>query len=225
MIIKFEFDNEKAIQSILDIDRSPNSFEKFYLNKLDSETRKILEENQDPKPLLNEHLNKLDNCKTTDVMIKEHELLWKNIEKEYLNRMERMTGKKFNNSKIKCHLIISQKCRYNPDDRSFMLNIFDNPFSKMLGIGHELFHLHFHDHWFNDIEKILGRPKTHDLKEALTILLNHEFKDLWFLNDTGYPQHQELRKYITEIWINDKNFDRLLEKCTQYLQSTIREGQ
>ena len=59
-------------------------------------------------------------------------------------------------------------------------------------------HFHFFEHYWDGIEKQIGINKTDDLKESLTVLLNLEFKDLWFKFDQGYPNHQELRKFISD---------------------------
>jgi len=225
MVVKFKLDIERAIASLIDMYKNQNTDGKYFINKLDAQTLKILQDNENPVPLLNTHIIRIHDSKLMPSIILSDMALWESIEKEYIERMENITKRKFNNSKIICYLIISQKCRYNPNDRSFMLNIFDNPFSKMLGIGHELFHLHFHEHFFDNVENILGNKITHDLKEALTVLLNLEFNDLWFLRDAGYPQHQELRKFITETWLKEKDFEKLMDKCIKYLLFNQKEVQ
>ena len=79
-------------------------------------------------------------------------------------------------------------------------------------------HLYFHRFYWKNIEKEIGKEKTGDLKEALTVLLNLEFKDLWFVEDEGYEEHKELREFITQEWKNNKDFEKLLEKCVEYLK-------
>ena len=56
------------------------------------------------------------------------------------------------------------------------------------------------------------------LKEALTVLLNLEFKDLWFIEDEGYKKHKELREFIAQEWKKEKDFEKLLKKCVKYLK-------
>ena len=77
----------------------------------------------------------------------------------------------------------------------------------MLTAGHEIMHLHFHNTHWSEIEEKIGKEKTFDLKEALTVLLNIEFKDLWFYMDSGYSLHKELRDFISKIWKEKKDFD------------------
>jgi len=48
-------------------------------------------------------------------------------------------------------------------------------------------------------------------------LLNLEFKDLWFVKDCGYKSHRELRKFISDKWKEEKDFEKLLNSCVVYL--------
>ncbi len=80
-------------------------------------------------------------------------------------------------------------------------------------------HLYFHKFYWDSVEKKLGKEKTSDLKEALTVLLNLEFKDLWFVEDKGYESHKELRNFIMEKWKEEKDFEKLLEKCVEYIRN------
>ena len=100
-----------------------------------------------------------------------------------------------------------------------MINFFANISSALLTAGHELMHLHFHEHYFNRVEKELGNKRAHDLKEALTVLLNKEFMDLWFIPDNGYELHKEIREFILKEWKKEKDFDKLLTKCVDFIKS------
>jgi hypothetical protein len=99
-----------------------------------------------------------------------------------------------------------------------MVNAFGTIPGALNTMGHELLHFHFFEHYWNKIEKQIGNNKTDDLKEALTVLLNLEFKDLWFKYDQGYSNHQELRKFISQQWKKKKDFNLLLKKCVEYLK-------
>ena len=57
----------------------------------------------------------------------------------------------------------------------------------------------------------LGKQKYNDLKESLTVLLNSECKDLFGKKsyDGGYPQHKALREKITQLWIKEKDMEKL----------------
>ncbi len=81
-------------------------------------------------------------------------------------------------------------------------------------------HLYFHKFYWKKVESQIGKEKTSDLKEALTILLNAEFKDLWFFKDEGYKVHKNLREFILSELEKEKDFEKLLEKCINYLKES-----
>lgn len=137
---------------------------------------------------------------------------WSKIEGEFFRRLEEITGKSFNGD-TSCFITTIGTCPYNPLERWFMSSILYSLPRAMVSIGHELLHIHFHDHYFEFIEKRIGSDKTHDLREALTVLLNLEFRDLLIGFDEGYEQHRELREFIILEWQNERDFDKLLEKC------------
>ena len=68
------------------------------------------------------------------------------------------------------------------------------------------------------MSKLQDNKKFEDLKEALTFLLNYEFKEIMDGYDKGYPQQQELRKKLEKYRVHsDKNFDTLIEYgCTLF---------
>ncbi|MEM4605663.1 MAG: hypothetical protein QW103_01330 [Candidatus Pacearchaeota archaeon] len=81
-----------------------------------------------------------------------------------------------------------------------------------MSIGHEIFHFYFHKFYFEELEKKIGKEKTTDFKEALTVLLNLEFNDLFLIEDKGYENHKDLREFIKEKWSKRKSFDFLIYK-------------
>ena len=109
---------------------------------------------------------------------------------------------------------------YSYDKQSpwFMISFNAGIPRALCGAGHELMHIQFHNTYWNDLEKNIGREKTADLKEALTVLLDIEFRDLWFTKDNGKECHKELRKFITKEWKKKPDFDVLLNKCVKYMK-------
>ncbi len=164
--------------------------------------------------------NNFYNSQILQIFTKTLNNSWKTIEKEYQERIEKITKKPFVKGKINAYLTTISKCPYSPEEKWFMVSVFNNIFGCMQTAGHELFHLQFHKYFFKKVEKQIGAQKTHELKESLTILLNLEFKDLWFVEDKGYEQHKDLRNFIKEQWQSqkEKDFDVLIEKCVEYLK-------
>jgi hypothetical protein len=99
-----------------------------------------------------------------------------------------------------------------------MVSFFRDLTTALSICGHELLHIQFHNTYWGEIEKQIGKEKTADLKEALTVLLNIEFKDLWFIEDLGYDSHKELREFIAQEWGKKRDFDNLLSKSVMYLK-------
>jgi len=91
---------------------------------------------------------------------------------------------------------------------------------------HELLHfqtIHYYKEYI--ISKLHDEKKFEDLKEALTFLLNYEFKDLMDGYDMWYPQHQELRKKLEEYRVHsDKDFDKLVEYGCDIILNTANEN-
>ena len=143
---------------------------------------------------------------------------WKEINDEYFKRLKRVMTKPIYADSFKAYMTSIDRCPYNPEEGSFMFSFFSGIPKIMETAGHEIMHLQFHHTYWPKIEDKIGREKTSDLKEALTVLLNLEFKDLWFFQDRGYDIHRELRKYITEQWKKKKDFDVLMKKCVSYLK-------
>ncbi len=143
---------------------------------------------------------------------------WDKINDEFFKRLEKITKRKFKFETVNVYVTTVMRCPYNYKEPSFMVSFFRDISNALKTCGHELIHIQFHNTYWDKVEKQIGKEKTSDLKEALTVLLNLEFKDLWFVEDRGYDVHKELRKFITEEWEKEKDFEKLLNKCINYLK-------
>lgn len=219
--IRFIFDCERDLQNIYDACTiSPkwgNDFSKslnpqlikIAQGKSFSECRKELEVSRKEiydSPLIPSFLKAIEG-------------IWHFLAKDYFTRLERVTGRTVFHHEITCYLTTVPKCPYNPREYSFMINFFDSLPGNLRTIGHEVFHLQFHEFFFEELKNKIGIEQTHILKESLTTLLNLEFKDLWLVKDRGYPEHQSLRNFIEETWSKEKKFDMLLVKCAHYIKN------
>ena len=77
--------------------------------------------------------------------------------------------------------------------------------------------LPFKDEIFDGIISLTALHHA-DLKEALTVLLNLEFKDILLAYDEGYGMHKELRDFISEEWKRKQDFNSLIDRCIEYLK-------
>lgn len=141
------------------------------------------------------------------------EKAWKEIEKEFFIRMDNLMKNNFDEN-INAYLTTVGSCPYDPDEPSFIFSLFYSLPKSLQTCRHEIMHLYFHKFYWEKIEE-----KTAKLKEALTVLLNLEFKDLWLVEDYGYESHKKLRDFIVEKWREEKDFEKLLKKCVGYLKN------
>lgn len=143
---------------------------------------------------------------------------WKKIEKKYFDTLKKITKKSICSEKFTAYLTTTVRCPYEKKENWFMINFFSPIPHTLRTIGHEILHLQFYKYFFDKIKKEIGKEKTEDLKEALTILLNLEFQSLWFVRDKGYLKHEKLREFIEKEWKKESDFKILLEKCVDYLK-------
>lgn len=117
---------------------------------------------------------------------------WHSIEREASTRFDKLFETNDESFSMKAYLSLNERCSYNAVEGYFFLYVFSkDPITVCL---HEILHLHTHKLIKLDVD-----PQTYnDYKESLTVLVNIEFDDLIEHEDRGYPQHQELRKFIAD---------------------------
>jgi DNA-binding FrmR family transcriptional regulator len=143
---------------------------------------------------------------------------WQTIEKEYFSRIRKITGRDLSADRITGYVTTSPRCPYNEKENTFFCQFFSSLPSALQTAGHEIMHLHFHEHYMSKVENEVGKQKAQDLKEALSVLLNFEFKDLWSVEDRGYEIHKALRTFISTEWKKSHDFDLLLKNCIDYVK-------
>jgi hypothetical protein len=172
---------------------------------------------EEARPELESYLKLLYESHYIKTFQKTIQELWDNIEKEFFKRMDTLMKESFTED-IKAYITTIGICPYNPKEPSFMVSL-NYSIQRAIGtFGHEIMHLYFHKFYWYYVEEKIGPKKTGDLKEALTVLLNHEFIDLWLNYDVGYDEHKDLREFISTCWKEEKDFEKLLEKCIDYLK-------
>lgn len=223
----FKFNEEKDLWNIWDT----CNFKKMYGYDFKKDLNKNLKENiikicrnkkyKECKNQLRKSMNYIHKNILIKITVRHFNEIWREIEKEYFKRLEKITKRKFQFKKVNAFLTTSPRYPYRPDWRppAFYIGFFANIPHVLSAAGHEIMHIHLHNtDWWKKVEKEIGYDKTHELKEALTVLLNLEFRDLWFVTDQGYPVHQELRKFIEKQWKKEKDFDELTNKCIKWIK-------
>lgn len=137
---------------------------------------------------------------------------WDTVSEEYHRRAEEIFGTKLSTD-IKAYLTINSRCPYGIEENYFFVTVPTYDYIARKTVMHELWHFYT---WYglgaDQVEK-LGAQKYGELKEALTVLLNVECKDLLpeEVEDSGYSQHKELREKILQYWEKDSDIKRLWE--------------
>jgi len=214
--VTFKFDREKDLWNHWHKSNWTSPWHSF---DIALDVKKICEGEkfEDCKEKLSNYLNRIQTSPLIKTEIDALEISWREIEKEFFKRMDRLMKKKFDRDII-AYLTTLSICPYDPDEPSFMFSLFYSLPHQLQTCGHEIMHLYFHEFYWDKIESKIGKEKTGDLKEALTVLLNVEFRDLWFARDYGYKPHKKLREFILDEWKKEKDFEKLLEKCINYLK-------
>ncbi len=201
-----DFSFQLCIKSI------PDHIRKLIENKTREEAYKNF------MPILKESYKKYD--KYLKIFLKQAEEAWELKEKEFYDRVEKITNKRFPFDEITVYLTTIFPCPYNYNEKWFMTSFLNQPLLSVQVCAHELLHFHFLYYYYDKIKEELGEEKAEDLKEALTVLLNLEFRDLFFISfrDGGFEKQRDLRKFIATEWEKKKDFDKLIEKCMSFLR-------
>ena len=133
---------------------------------------------------------------------------WESISAEFQRKAGSIFGVSLPDD-ITAYLTVNSRCPYDIRNNYFYVSL-TAPQPNRTAM-HELWHFYTLYGLGTVQEEKIGKQKYNDLKESLTVLLNVECKDLLpeGVIDTGYTQHQDMRKKILEYWEKDKNIKNL----------------
>jgi len=215
----FKFDKEKDLWNIWKTCNFNSAWHDFKKN-LNLNILKIAEgkEFETCKKEIENYFKKVHESKLISIFIEAMDKSWNNINDKFFKRLEKIMKKPICSKEFVGYITTIGRCPYDFKEKSFMISISYSIPHGLKTVAHEIMHIQFHNTYWEEIEKEIGKEKTADLKEALTVLLNLEFKDLWFVEDKGYESHQKLRTFIEKQWKKEPDFDVLLDKCVNYLK-------
>ncbi|MEK6875443.1 MAG: hypothetical protein AABX30_02060 [Nanoarchaeota archaeon] len=217
--VNFKFNKEEDLRNIWETCNNTSSWYDYkktiHSSFLEICQGKNFEECRD---LLEKRRIKMYDSGIIEIFTESIQKAWNIINNEFFARLEKLMKNKIYTKEFTAYITTVLRCPYNLEESWFMVSFFRDISNALKTAGHELMHLQFHNTYWPKIEMKIGEEKTADLKEALTILLNLEFKDLWFVEDQGYEKHTELRNFIKEQWEKEKDFDILMERCVEFLQ-------
>jgi hypothetical protein len=148
-----------------------------------------------------------------DEYIKKYTEDWQLVSEKYQEIAERVFGMSLP-SDVTAYLTINNRCPYSVEENMFFVQM--PAYSSRKTAMHELWHFYTWQAFGKEEEEKLGKQKNNEVKEALTVLLNVECKDLLpnGITDNGYPQHKELRDKILVLWQEGKDIKSLWSKIT-----------
>lgn len=203
----FKFDKEKDLQNI------------FYVLKKDKKYGLPFElSNLDKKDLFS-RIKTIHSSKLFHLYRKNLQILWKEVEEPFFKKISKIFNQPIAHKKYEAYLTTMNRCPYfyqkNP---WFMVSTFESPFATFMTIAHEIMHMQFHFYYGGEVREAIGEKKTYKLNEALTVIINEEFSEMFFTRQID-PSREKLRKFILKEWKKDKNFENLLNKCIAYLKN------
>lgn len=132
--------------------------------------------------------------------------------KKIINQLNKLSGQKNVINQFGFFLNSTPVSLHNAQDKFISISA-THQFNKYpTVIIHELLHIIFYQQISLDknlqkkLDTILSEKDINRLKEVITVLINVEFNDLIEVPDTGYTEHQEVRKKALKIWRKRKNF-------------------
>ncbi len=210
--LNFVYEKDRDVWCLINYGASSNNsktptqvYEKLVTEYGDSPTEKQIND------FVVEYLK--DNAINVDEKLAKCESDWLSVRDNYQAKAEGIFGVILPKD-ITVFLTVNNRCPYNIENNSFFVTI-SSPIPNRI-IMHELWHFYTWYKFGVIHEKIMGKQRYNDLKEALTVLLNIEFPDTFRRNpDIGYPQHQELRKQIEDIWNEEKDIEKLWNRLLE----------
>jgi hypothetical protein len=154
-----------------------------------------------------------------DDQLKFVESEWQKRGDEYQKRLEKYFNVKIDFDAT-CYLTTLGIAPYNVDQKYFYSIMTWSPARQITSIAHEYMHLVFRSNFDKYLtEKGMTQQDILEINEALTVLINFEFFDLFIVPDqNNKPTAQDLRVKTMELWEEQKPFKEILEAVIQMRQ-------
>lgn len=223
--VEFKYDISKDKQNVLKVLTQPSNFAASGEYALRGMDKKLIDkvrsekDNAKKEKIITDYLQNFlnENKKLIDEKIEFFSRDWDKINDLYFKRLSKILDIEILKDKIfTAYLTNARGCPFNPWDNWFMVPFVEEKVDTVA--THEIMHIEFYNNYFKYCEDAgLNQMKIRDLWESLTILLNEEMSDILSHPDFGYIEHKELRKQISEIWKQNKDFKNLIDKMTEIM--------
>lgn len=147
---------------------------------------------------------------------------WRENEGRFFEHLEHFFQQPLFFTRVTAYFTTLPICPYSLEKLWFMVSYRFSLEEQMRTICHELFHFMFL-HYFKEytLQTLKNKQHIEVLKEALTVFLNTDFRDIISVPDRGYPQEKELRNYLFQQRQHEQNFLHLLDAGIQFLNRNL----
>lgn len=212
MNVRFTYEKEKDIWCLLNKGKNSNN------SQNPTKQYEQLVAMYGESPTIEETADFVDRYKSSNTVdneyfVQQYQRDWEAVSGEFKTRAEVIFKTTLPGDLI-AYLTINSRCPYNIKENYFFVAIPNT--SSLRTVMHELWHFYT---WYglgSDQETKIGKEKYNEIKEALTVLINVECKDLLpeGVIDYGYSQHKDLRKEILDFWSKERDIFKLWEYFT-----------
>jgi len=211
MNLRFEYSKEKDVWCLLNKGMSSNNSSNPTTVYLELVAKVGDNPNEESTSLFIDEYLKTNNLQTK-IFAENYQKLFSDISTDFQVIAERVFEVSLHRD-ITAFLTINTRCPYNIKEGSFFVSISKG--NPTVTIMHELWHFYTWEKFGVDEQERVGKEKYNEVKEALTVLLNIECKHLLpeEAEDKGYPQHQELRKKISELWKQNPDIEYIWKEA------------
>ncbi len=213
MVVEFKYDLEKDIENFFSVAKyskanSNSTIKNRYQLKYGFELT-----SDNLKSFISEEIK--EQQLDLDLIAKQYQNNWNLINDEFFSRCDKLFSYVLPGNKVSAYLTVCDRCGYNIENNYFFVSVHSN--KPKLTTIHELWHFYT---WYAFADKLqfLDKDNYYIVKESLTVIINHEFKDWLDGSDVGQAAHQPWRREIEEIWLKEKN----LPEVINYLKNNYK---
>lgn len=142
---------------------------------------------------------------------------WGEIKEIVIPKLEKLFEKPFNFEKVTINPTTLPVSPYNMAKSYLMCALHQEKQQQLKTIIHELFHFMTHRHYDEYIKSKTKDTRHYSaVKEALTVYINSDFKELNLPEDKGYPNEHEVREELLKLDRSKMTFIDILDKLIEW---------
>ncbi len=137
---------------------------------------------------------------------------------QIFERMEKVTNRPIYRKAFTCFITSFPRFPYDYEKGCIWISHKRDLDFQVAIFIHELLHFQYFEYFGEKVWDKLGKEKHGRLKEAMTVILNDEFRDITPLSDDGYEIDKELRKKLLPLWRKSENMDEFIDLAVDLMK-------